>query len=323
MKLYIRWKGSLQIVILLLSAVTVLCQRTVTGIEGQPITLPCSYTVRRPSDLTSMCWGRGSCPSSKCSQELIWTDGHKVTVQSSSRYQLNDAITEGIVSLTITSASLEDAGTYCCRIEHRGWFNDEKININLMVEKAPTTTTVRTTLTTTTPVPTTMRTTHAPTTVKTSTTPQPVQTTLEPFYVWTTPLTTTVEVTTQPPISITNNTSPPPVIWTETSPSSIARSTTSSQNIFPAENADLTTQSADIPGSFPDDEIITSTESKADDEEHTTHSLWNASLSPNNNGIADLFQGNDTTPLIKARKEEVTFLAWTHILNLSPMLRNQ
>ncbi|XP_053320704.1 T-cell immunoglobulin and mucin domain-containing protein 4-like [Spea bombifrons] len=112
----------------------------VEGTEGQTITLPCSYKVRSPSDITTMCWGRGSCPNSKCNQRLIETDGRKVTVSSSNLYQLRGDIANGQVSLTIVNARLEDQGTYCCRIEHAGWFNDDKLNIQLKVYKAPPTT---------------------------------------------------------------------------------------------------------------------------------------------------------------------------------------
>lgn len=82
-----------------------------------------------------MCWGRGSCPSSKCNEVLIWTDGYQVTHQSSARYKLHDNIARGQISLTISQARMSDAGTYCCRIEHQGWFNDEKKNIRLDMEK--------------------------------------------------------------------------------------------------------------------------------------------------------------------------------------------
>lgn len=143
-------RETLTIAFLLLSAAfPLICGQTVRGIEGQPITLPCFYNVKKTSDITSMCWGRGSCPSSKCNEVLIWTDGYQVTHQSSARYKLHDNIARGQISLTISQARMSDAGTYCCRIEHQGWFNDEKKNIRLDMEKAqpttPPTTTRRTT----------------------------------------------------------------------------------------------------------------------------------------------------------------------------------
>ncbi|XP_072001477.1 uncharacterized protein [Engystomops pustulosus] len=274
----------LEIAILLLGcSVTVLCQRTVTGIEGQPITLPCSYRVRRTSDITSMCWGRGSCPNSKCTQELIWTDGYKVTFQASSRYELKERLRQGIVSLTIAQVRLEDAGTYCCRIEHHGWFNDEKINVQLRVERAPTTT-----VQTTTP---------APTTVKTTPAPLPVETTPEPTYPWTISPTTPVEVTTQPPPSVTTSPPPlPPITRTDAPPSSTARSMTSPSNDLHFESTVLTPRSSDIPIFIPEHEETTSAESETEDREHNSPSPWPENLVPDDNGISDLFQGNVTAP---------------------------
>ncbi|XP_040295123.1 T-cell immunoglobulin and mucin domain-containing protein 4-like isoform X3 [Bufo bufo] len=248
MKFCMSWRENLQISFLLLScSVTVLCQKTVKGIEGQPVTLPCSYKVSRSSDLTSMCWGQGSCPNSKCNQQLIWTDGFKVTFRSSSRYQLKHKIRQGIVSLTIDQASLGDTGTYCCRIEHKGWFNDEKNNIQLTVEKAPTTT-----VQTTTEAPTTMKTSQA------LPTPTSVQTTSGPSYVSTNPLTISVEATTQPPPLITNNTSQPlsPLTKTDIPSSSTARTITSSPNVFPSvmtEHTGLTRRSSGISDLFHED----------------------------------------------------------------------
>ncbi|XP_073423858.1 uncharacterized protein [Dendrobates tinctorius] len=358
MKLCTSWRKSLQISILLLvSSVTVLCQRTIVGIEGQPVTLPCSYKVKQSSDLTSMCWGKGSCPNSKCNQELIWTDGSKVTFRSSSRYQLNGRIRQGTVSLTISEASLNDAGTYCCRIEHAGWFNDEKINIRLTVEKAPTTTvrttTPRPTTKKTTQAPTTKKTTQEPTTKKTSqepttkkttqepttkkttqapttkkttqapttkkTTPEPpaFSTTPEPSYGWSNPFTIPAEETTQLLPSVLKNTSPA-LIRTDTLPSLTARTIDLSPKVFPlgsTEHAELTARSTEfpsvtsrnetseikpttdeplvVPNFIPNHhELPSSEESKEEDQEYIP--LLPESVSPNNNGISDLFQGNVT-----------------------------
>ncbi|KAG8438871.1 hypothetical protein GDO86_005168 [Hymenochirus boettgeri] len=126
-----------------------------SGMEGQPITLPCTYQVNGDSDLTTMCWGRDSCPNSRCNKPLIWTDGRQVTFRSMDRYQLNGPILKGTVSLTIESLTLQDQGTYCCRVEHAGWFNDMKLNIDLVVKKATTTTQQTTTAKTIPPPPNT------------------------------------------------------------------------------------------------------------------------------------------------------------------------
>ncbi|NXV43404.1 HAVR1 protein, partial [Uria aalge] len=108
----------------------------VKGKVGQNITVPCSYSVRSEKDITSMCWGRGKCPASKCYQTIIWTDGWKVTERSNSRYILNGKLVMGDVSLTIVNAVEADSGTYCCRVEISGWFNDQISNHNVVVEKA-------------------------------------------------------------------------------------------------------------------------------------------------------------------------------------------
>ncbi|MEE6478287.1 hypothetical protein FKM82_011806 [Ascaphus truei] len=133
--------------ILLLCSVPLACGFVVKGVEGRSVTLPCTYKVTNANDITTMCWGRDSCPNSKCNQPLIWTDGLQVTWRESQRYQLNVDISTGDVSLTILNPSLQDQGAYCCRIEHQGWFNDMKLNMQLKLDRAPTTTrpnTVRT-----------------------------------------------------------------------------------------------------------------------------------------------------------------------------------
>ncbi|NWZ20675.1 HAVR1 protein, partial [Asarcornis scutulata] len=108
----------------------------VTGEVGQNITVPCSYAVNEKSGTTSMCWGRGHCPASKCSQPLVWTDGWKVTYQYHSKYVLMGKLHEGDVSLTIINAKEEDSGTYCCRVEIPGLFNDKLTNLQVVIKKA-------------------------------------------------------------------------------------------------------------------------------------------------------------------------------------------
>ncbi|MBZ3875714.1 Hepatitis A virus cellular receptor 1 [Sciurus carolinensis] len=81
-----------------------------------------------------MCWGRGACPISKCSDEIVWTDGSQVTFRKHMRYKLEGNLLEGDVSLTIEDAAKTDSGLYCCRIEHRGWFNDMKVTLSLEIK---------------------------------------------------------------------------------------------------------------------------------------------------------------------------------------------
>ncbi|XP_044884168.1 hepatitis A virus cellular receptor 1 homolog [Mauremys mutica] len=107
----------------------------VRGVVGQNVTLPCKYRVNHQNDITTMCWGRGSCPSSQCSQTILWTDGRRVTERQSSRYRLEGNLTQGDVSLTIMNVAEADGGMYCCRVEIRGWFNDQKNNLEVVIEK--------------------------------------------------------------------------------------------------------------------------------------------------------------------------------------------
>uniref|UniRef100_A0A8C3F6J1 Immunoglobulin V-set domain-containing protein n=1 Tax=Chrysemys picta bellii TaxID=8478 RepID=A0A8C3F6J1_CHRPI len=94
----------------------------VRGVVGQNVTLPCKYRVNHQNDITTMCWGRGSCPSSQCSQTILWTDGRRVTERQSSRYRLEGNLAQGDVSLTIVNAA-----------EIPGWFNDESSLQNLHI----------------------------------------------------------------------------------------------------------------------------------------------------------------------------------------------
>ncbi|XP_040271549.1 hepatitis A virus cellular receptor 2 homolog [Bufo bufo] len=73
-----------------------------------------------------MCWGRGVCSLSSCNNEIIWTDGSKVTWRRSDKYQLNGDLEQGDVTLTIIGATMDDTGKYCCRVEVPGLFNDLK-----------------------------------------------------------------------------------------------------------------------------------------------------------------------------------------------------
>ncbi|NXE35132.1 HAVR1 protein, partial [Ptilorrhoa leucosticta] len=108
----------------------------VIGEVGQDVTVPCHYSVRDRSGITSMCWGRDRCPNSKCSQTIIWTDGWRVTERHSSRYQLKGDLQKGDVSLTIVNAREADSGIYCCRVELPGWFNDQLSNHKVVITKA-------------------------------------------------------------------------------------------------------------------------------------------------------------------------------------------
>ncbi|KAM7333303.1 hypothetical protein ACRRTK_006623 [Alexandromys fortis] len=104
----------------------------VKGVVGYPVTLPCTYSTR--GGIFTTCWGQGACPSSHCTNTLIWTNGYRVTYQRSSRYQLKGNISGGNVSLIIENAVPSDSGLYCCRVEVPGWFNDLKVTFSLEIK---------------------------------------------------------------------------------------------------------------------------------------------------------------------------------------------
>ncbi|XP_071361902.1 T-cell immunoglobulin and mucin domain-containing protein 4-like [Trachinotus anak] len=113
--------------------------RTVVGRTGESVTLPCTYDVKHHGRL-SVCWNRGDLPISGCNNQIISTDGPS---RVSSRYQLLGRVEDGDVSMTIVNLTETDAGRYGCREEIPGPFNDDKHHIDLSVEPAPSTTTIR------------------------------------------------------------------------------------------------------------------------------------------------------------------------------------
>ncbi|XP_062463470.1 T-cell immunoglobulin and mucin domain-containing protein 4-like isoform X3 [Pezoporus occidentalis] len=110
-------------------------EAVIRGVVGQSVKLPCFYKVARHKDISDMCWGRGPCPNSKCKNKVLHTTRNRVTYRISQRYSLRGYISYGDVSLTIANVRSEDAGTYCCRVEIPGWFNDIKQNIQLEVDR--------------------------------------------------------------------------------------------------------------------------------------------------------------------------------------------
>ncbi|KAL4659786.1 hypothetical protein GN956_G130 [Arapaima gigas] len=106
---------------------------TVNGFVGQSVTLPCTYNAGSYGVLY-ICWGRGEIPSSGCNNQILATDGYKVTERKSDRYQLTGNLAKGDVSLTIVKADGRDAGIYGCRVEIPGLFNDQKDSVNLIIK---------------------------------------------------------------------------------------------------------------------------------------------------------------------------------------------
>ncbi|XP_072486940.1 hepatitis A virus cellular receptor 2 homolog [Notamacropus eugenii] len=113
---------------------------TYTAVVGQTVLLPCSYVVNPKTETVPMCWGRGTCPLNQCHEEFLRTDGQRVAFQKMKRYQLKGNLLQGNVSLTIENVRETDNGTYCCRIQFKGPFNDQKTSLKLVVKPAETTT---------------------------------------------------------------------------------------------------------------------------------------------------------------------------------------
>lgn len=99
---------------------------------GSDVTLTCSYDARYYGKLT-FCWGRGYIPNSGCADEVIKSDGTSTISRLSERYLLMGDLDEGDVSLTIRQVQEDDSGTYGCRVEIPGWFNDHKHELILTV----------------------------------------------------------------------------------------------------------------------------------------------------------------------------------------------
>lgn len=99
---------------------------------GTDVTLTCNYDAQYYGKL-SLCWGRGAIPNSGCANEVIKSDGTSVTSRLSERYLLMGNVAGGDVSLTIRQVEESDSGTYGCRVEIPGWFNDHKHQMTLTV----------------------------------------------------------------------------------------------------------------------------------------------------------------------------------------------
>ncbi|KAM4555886.1 uncharacterized protein PAE49_014808 [Odontesthes bonariensis] len=100
---------------------------------GTDVTLRCSYDAPYYGRL-SVCWGRGAIPNSGCANEVMKTDGTSVISRLSERYLLLGNLGNGDVSLTIRQAQESDSGTYGCRVDIPGWFNDQKQEMTLTVK---------------------------------------------------------------------------------------------------------------------------------------------------------------------------------------------
>ncbi|XP_028840388.1 T-cell immunoglobulin and mucin domain-containing protein 4 [Denticeps clupeoides] len=111
--------------------------------EGSSVVLSCQYSVKLHG-LSHVCWGR-DCGTFWCNDILVQTDDHGVTSRLSDRYRLIGDILSGQMDLGIQKIQRTDSGTYCCRVDIDGLFNDKKVSYTLKVLKALTTTTQSTT----------------------------------------------------------------------------------------------------------------------------------------------------------------------------------
>ncbi|XP_044916464.1 hepatitis A virus cellular receptor 1 isoform X7 [Felis catus] len=128
------WVAIFSPILLLTDAVV--SHKQVNGVVGLSATLSCAYSTAK--GVTTMCWGRGVCPVSQCSDVIIWTNGSHVTFRKHPRYKLKGNLLEGNVSLTIENVAQTDSGLYCCRVEHSGWFNDMKLTLSLEIKPVQT-----------------------------------------------------------------------------------------------------------------------------------------------------------------------------------------
>ncbi|XP_029021908.1 T-cell immunoglobulin and mucin domain-containing protein 4-like [Betta splendens] len=119
----------------LLSILTQGCSgaAAVTGLVGHNVTLFCRYDSQAQGVL-SFCWGRAPVPRSKCSDTILSSKDGAVQFRQAARYQALGAAA-GDASLTILNAQRSDAGTYGCRVEVPGWFNDYKLDTQLLMEE--------------------------------------------------------------------------------------------------------------------------------------------------------------------------------------------
>ncbi|KAF5908891.1 T-cell immunoglobulin and mucin domain-containing protein 4-like, partial [Clarias magur] len=115
--------------------------KTVTVFSGQNVTLPCKYDFTYYGKC-EICWMRGDIPYTGCGEEIIASNGDKVVRQASQRYQLDGELRRGDASLTILGTTQKDSGKYGCRVHVPGWFNDEKVIVNLVIMKEPSSTEV-------------------------------------------------------------------------------------------------------------------------------------------------------------------------------------
>lgn len=123
------------VIILCFSGVTT-AEEDITGFLNATVTLPCAYSSKRQD--IEVCWRKAGCSNNTCtSAAILRTNGSSVTMRKSNRYKLLGNITKGDASLTITSLTMKDGGTYCCKVKIPGAYNDVKQEVNLQIMEMP------------------------------------------------------------------------------------------------------------------------------------------------------------------------------------------
>ncbi|XP_036814365.1 C-type mannose receptor 2 [Oncorhynchus mykiss] len=92
----------------------------ISVLEGTSVTLVCTYLGDKK---LKTCWGRG-CGFVKCTDPIM---------EDKSKYKINAEV--GRVNLTILKLQPTDRGSYCCRVDVPGFFNDLKQFYSLRVVK--------------------------------------------------------------------------------------------------------------------------------------------------------------------------------------------
>uniref|UniRef100_A0A4W5MF57 Ig-like domain-containing protein n=1 Tax=Hucho hucho TaxID=62062 RepID=A0A4W5MF57_9TELE len=92
----------------------------ISVLEGTSVTLVCRYLADKKLET---CWGR-TCGTFQC------TDPIK---EDQSKYNVNAG--DRTVNLTILKLQPTDGGSYCCRVNVPGWFNDLKQFYSLRIVK--------------------------------------------------------------------------------------------------------------------------------------------------------------------------------------------
>lgn len=105
--------------------------------EGSSVVLSCHYSVRRHG-LSHVCWGR-DCGTFWCNDILVQVDDNGVVSKISDRYRLIGDILSGQMDLGIQKIQQIDSGSYCCRVDIDGLFNDKKLSYTLRVLKGKST----------------------------------------------------------------------------------------------------------------------------------------------------------------------------------------